>query len=79
MLMTDPRFSRRGAAYTLLRWGISEADRTQLPIYLESSNMARSLYGKCGFRVLECFAMDLGKFGGAGIETVTIMVRWPRS
>ncbi|KAJ5117425.1 hypothetical protein N7448_011057 [Penicillium atrosanguineum] len=79
MLMTDPRFSRRGAAQKLIEWGIGQANRRQLPIYLESSVMAQPLYQRNGFQPVGDYTMDLAKFGGAGVEKVIIMIRMPRS
>jgi GNAT superfamily N-acetyltransferase len=79
MLMTDPRFARRGAAQKVIEWGIAEADSKQLPIYLESSLMARPLYERNGFRVVQDFTMDLADYGGIGVERVAIMIRMPRS
>ncbi|KAJ5872314.1 uncharacterized protein N7529_004667 [Penicillium soppii] len=79
MLMTDPRFSRRGAAQKIIDWGIAEADSKQLPIYLESSLMARSLYERNGFQRVQDFTMDLANYGGVGAERVTIMIRMPKS
>ncbi|KAH7097660.1 acyl-CoA N-acyltransferase [Auriculariales sp. MPI-PUGE-AT-0066] len=49
VLATHPDLQRRGAAGALLLNIISIADREQMPIYLESSSTALSLYKKNGF------------------------------
>ncbi|KAB8076883.1 hypothetical protein BDV29DRAFT_169305 [Aspergillus leporis] len=74
-MMTDPQYS--GAARKIIQWGIAEAERKQLPIYVESSESARPIYEKHGFQVVDVFAMDLMQYGGSGVEKVTIMVRGP--
>lgn len=75
--MTDPQCSRRGAAGKVIQWGIDQATLKRLPIYLESSEVARPLYERHGFRVIEHFEMDLAQYGGTGVERVTMMLREP--
>ncbi len=36
----------------LVEWGTAIADEMRVPAYIEGTSIARSLYEKCGFRVL---------------------------
>ncbi|KAI1660208.1 acyl-CoA N-acyltransferase [Daldinia decipiens] len=63
LLHTDPKHQGRGAGSTLTKWGIEEAKRLGLVVYLESSSAAHSLYEKHGFRDIEVLTADLSKWG----------------
>lgn len=62
-LNTDPRHNRRGAATLLLRWGLEEAQKRELPVYLHSSLQGHDLYLKHGFRDLEELVTDFSQWG----------------
>lgn len=47
---TDPRYMGRGAASMLTKWGIKRADSAGLPVYLEATLEAVSMYRKLGFQ-----------------------------
>ncbi|KAL2414732.1 hypothetical protein ABEF95_001580 [Exophiala dermatitidis] len=79
LLMTDPDFARRGGARKILQWGIDQSEKHGLPIYLESSEVARPLYEKNGFRGIAEYAMDLKDNGISGVERVTMMLREPQT
>ncbi|KAI4760870.1 hypothetical protein E4T52_07055 [Aureobasidium sp. EXF-3400] len=49
VLSTLPAAQRKGAGTAGLIWGLRKADELELPAYLVSSVMARSLYAKHGF------------------------------
>ncbi|CAD6591906.1 MAG: hypothetical protein ASARMPREDX12_005488 [Alectoria sarmentosa] len=49
-LAVHPDFQRRGVASSLLDWGKRQAEREGCPIGLESSELARPLYLRNGFR-----------------------------
>ena len=49
-LAVHPDFQRRGVASMLLDWGKRQAEREGCPIGLESSELARPLYLRNGFR-----------------------------
>jgi hypothetical protein len=78
VLVTDPEEQRRGAGAMLLKWGLDQADRAQLPAYLESSEVGRPLYARWGFEVIKPVAFDLTKYGGEGSDFNTIMIRQPQ-
>jgi len=49
VLSTLPAAQRKGAGTAGLIWGLRKADELELPAYLVSSGMAKSLYVKHGF------------------------------
>jgi hypothetical protein len=49
VLATLPAAQRKGAGTAGLVWGLGKADELELPTYLVSSGMGRSLYAKHGF------------------------------
>ena len=77
MLHTDPKYQKRGAASTLLKWGTERADQLGLPVYLESSHVAHGLYGRHGFKDAETFEVDMRPFGGDKPFTAPLMIREP--
>ncbi|KAF4635966.1 hypothetical protein G7Y89_g2126 [Cudoniella acicularis] len=58
-LGTDPLFQGRGAATLLIKWGIEKAKQDKLPIYLESTIAAASLYRRLGFIAVDGLCMPL--------------------
>ena len=46
---TDPKYQGRGAATMLTKWGLERAERDRVPVYLESTLNAVSLYERLGF------------------------------
>ncbi|OCL10895.1 hypothetical protein AOQ84DRAFT_336738 [Glonium stellatum] len=78
MLITLPEHHRRGAGAMLLKWGLDQADKAQLPSYLEASDMGRPLYEKLGYRPVKETFFDLSKYGSEGIERNTVMLRDPQ-
>lgn len=63
ILATLPNHHRRGVGKLHLDWGLSEADRLGLPVYLEGSLMGQPLYARCGFENVMPFPFDETKFG----------------
>ncbi|KAI5475395.1 acetyltransferase, GNAT family [Pseudohyphozyma bogoriensis] len=49
LVVTDPRYSRTGAATALVAYYLEKADAEGLPTYLHSSAMARPIYVRAGF------------------------------
>ena len=78
MLVTDPEEQRRGAGAMLLKWGTDQADRAQLPSYLEASEAGKPLYTRWGFEAVKEVIFDLTKYGGEGKDYNTIMIRQPQ-
>ncbi|KAA8642010.1 hypothetical protein EYZ11_003965 [Aspergillus tanneri] len=50
LLVTHPRFERRGAGSLITQWGCDVGDRLGLDCYLESSDQGYRLYKRKGFR-----------------------------
>ncbi|KAK5083715.1 hypothetical protein LTR05_006219 [Lithohypha guttulata] len=63
ILATDPDHQRRGAAGLLVKWGVEEAKRYNLPLYVESSEAGHELYKKYGFKDFELYEIDMSKWG----------------
>ncbi|KAK5103112.1 hypothetical protein LTS08_003915 [Lithohypha guttulata] len=63
ILATDPDHQRRGAAGLLVKWGVEEAKRYNLPLYVESSEAGHELYKKYGFKDLELHEIDMSRWG----------------
>ncbi|RAH48589.1 GNAT family N-acetyltransferase [Aspergillus brunneoviolaceus CBS 621.78] len=52
MLVTHPQHRRRGAATMLVRWGCELADRTGMPVYIDSTRAGVPVYERLGFVVV---------------------------
>lgn len=72
---TDPVHQRRGAGSLMLAWGLEQADKKGLLIYLQSSHEGRQLYKRFGFQETETFICDLSQWDGPSRDEVPIMVR----
>lgn len=58
-----------------MAFGLEIADRNDVPVYLTSSRIARSLYEKFGFEVKEAIEFDLSVYGGTGTDVGCVMIR----
>ncbi|EXJ82192.1 hypothetical protein A1O3_06005 [Capronia epimyces CBS 606.96] len=74
-LQTDPKHQRRGAGGLLIEWGLAIADDRHLPVYLESSPMAHSLYLKYGFYDIDQLRLDPKWNYGTADPTIYFMRR----
>lgn len=72
ILATLPLHHRRGVGQMHLKWGIEEADKLGLPIYLESSVKGKGLYEKTGFQSLGLLPLDWSKYSEDMTHTVMI-------
>lgn len=63
ILATLPNHHRRGVGALHLKWGIDEADKLGLPVYLEASEMGRPLYARWGFEDVKPLPFDARKYG----------------
>lgn len=50
LLMTDPRFQRRGIGTALLAWGHKRADRDQVNLFLVATPIGHGLYRAVGWK-----------------------------
>jgi allophanate hydrolase len=65
---TIPNCQGRGAGTLLLQWGLSRAEKERLPVYLESTLSASSLYRKHGFVVMDGLALPLPSNTGSNVQ-----------
>jgi predicted GNAT family N-acyltransferase len=78
MLVTANGHEKRGAGTLLLQWGIEKSQESGLPIYLESSPEALTLYRNNGFEQDgEIKVWDRDRFGFTGPNTLIPMIRRP--
>ncbi|KAJ2966143.1 hypothetical protein NUW58_g10735 [Xylaria curta] len=63
LLQVVPEQQRRGIGKMLVMWGIEEAKKLDLPVFLESSQAGHSLYLSCGFRDIDKQVVDCTKWG----------------
>jgi GNAT superfamily N-acetyltransferase len=75
ILVTSPAYQGRGVGSLLCKEGLRAAAREGLPAWLEASAQGRTLYQKLGFEDVEDIVVDLGKYGGEGLNTTVCMVR----
>ncbi|OLN98036.1 hypothetical protein CCHL11_06866 [Colletotrichum chlorophyti] len=76
ILVTDPKHQRRGAGMKLLTWGMQEAVRLSIPVYLESSAAGHPLYLKAGFKDVEEQRVDFSEFGPPRRPHLTFAMIW---
>ncbi|TGJ85926.1 hypothetical protein E0Z10_g2800 [Xylaria hypoxylon] len=58
LLHVDPKHQRRGVGKMLVMWGVEEAKKLGLPVFLQSSEDGHSLYLSCGFRDIGIHSVD---------------------
>lgn len=78
-IATLPQHQGQGVGKALLRWGIERAEAEHRRIYLEATMEGLPVYEKSGWRALEQVDIDYTRWGGQGEQTLTLMVRDPRS
>jgi hypothetical protein len=71
-LFTHPKYQGNGVGSALLQWGLDEADRLGLMIYLEATEEGRPLYERFGFEAIKVVKFDAGAFGGVGKHQYTV-------
>ncbi|KAL3477637.1 acyl-CoA N-acyltransferase [Aspergillus californicus] len=74
-LYVHPDYQRRGVARGLLEWGIAEAERLGLPVYLEATVAGRPVYERSGFEALQVAELDGREFGVDQSTEVTVCTR----
>ncbi|KAL4936955.1 hypothetical protein BDV06DRAFT_216253 [Aspergillus oleicola] len=76
-LVTHPDYQGYGVATSLLQWGIDEAERLGLLLYLEATEAGKPLYERYGFETVHEMDFDAKEYGGAGKQRYTFMIRYP--
>ena len=64
LLAVHPNHQRRAIGSLLLRQGLERADRSGLPVYLDSAVMGKPLYERHGFKVTSEMPLDCLEYGG---------------
>ena len=59
----------------MLAWGLGEADKVGLPVYLEASRVGEPLYSRYGFERGRRVPFDSLKYGGEKAVEHVIMIR----
>ncbi|KAL4930439.1 GNAT family N-acetyltransferase [Aspergillus undulatus] len=77
-LVTHPEYQGKGVASALLQWGIDEADRLNLMVYLEATEAGKPLYKRFGFDTVHEMDFDAAEYGGIGKQRYTFMIRYPK-
>ncbi|MCJ1236240.1 hypothetical protein MMC14_004218 [Varicellaria rhodocarpa] len=81
-LDTHPKYERRGIGSRLVRWGIDKSEESEIPLYLESTEIGAPLYERFGFTEVDRLTLDVEKwaeFGARGTYSYHFMIREPRS
>ncbi|KAL4780615.1 acyl-CoA N-acyltransferase [Aspergillus varians] len=78
-LVVHPDFQGKGIGKELMKWGLEEAERLGLPLYLESTSAGRPLYEKIGFEPLKEATFDAREFGADVVAQVTFMMKPPKA
>lgn len=68
ILATVTEWQRRGVGRFGLQWGLEEADRLGVPVYLEATRDGIALYEKVGFVVVGPLEFDAAPYGFPGEE-----------
>lgn len=74
VLATLPEMQGQGVGKKAMQWGLEEARRRGLPIYLESTPVARAFYERMGFKIVGYLEWD-GKVEGKEMEFACMVRR----
>ncbi|KAF2713087.1 hypothetical protein K504DRAFT_461664 [Pleomassaria siparia CBS 279.74] len=78
-MVTHPSYRGKGAAGMLIKWGIEQAERDQVPAYLEAGVMGRPIYERYGFvQMSHLLEVDAKKFGVDAVFVMCKMAYFPR-
>jgi GNAT superfamily N-acetyltransferase len=88
LLMTDPRFQRRGIGTAMLEWGHKQADQAGVPAFLIASPVGHPLYQHVGWKDVDTpLQIDLSRWAagaqggdmGWGVYKYYYMLRMPET
>lgn len=88
LLMTDPRFQRRGIGTALLEWGHKYADEAGVPAFLIASPVGHPLYQHVGWKDVDApLQIDMSQWAagaqggdmGWGVYKYYYMLRMPKT
>ncbi|KAF2422400.1 hypothetical protein EJ08DRAFT_653181 [Tothia fuscella] len=73
-LAVDPAFKGRSIASNLVKWGLDQADKDQVPAYLESTPAAVGVYERLGFESVK----KVRVLKGNEDHILAVMIRKPK-
>ncbi|EEA26208.1 hypothetical protein TMatcc_005538 [Talaromyces marneffei ATCC 18224] len=88
LLMTDPRFQRRGIGTAMLEWGHEHADEAGIPAFLIASPVGHPLYQHVGWKDVDTsLEIDMSQWAGRaqghdmgwGVYKYYYMLRMPKT
>jgi GNAT superfamily N-acetyltransferase len=80
VLAIHPDYQRMGVGHELLRWGLDEADREQVPTWIDASAAGFGLYKKFGWEEVGWVKVDAVPWGGKPTTDrgIANMIREPK-
>ncbi|KAK5690311.1 hypothetical protein LTR17_025974 [Elasticomyces elasticus] len=79
-MVTRQCYRKQGAASQLVRWGLEQAGKDDIPAYLEASVTGMPVYAACGFKqVGEAVPWDLRPYGIDLVFHIAKMAWYPES
>ena len=63
----------------LIRPGLEAADKAGAKTYIEASSKGLGLYLKHGWEPVDELVIDMGQYGGEGVEKEKMLVREPNA
>lgn len=51
-------YQRKGVGAMLTKWGLEQAQAENVPVWVQSSEVGRAVYERCGFRAFERLPLD---------------------
>jgi len=75
ILVTLPKYHRRGVGAMHMQWGFEQAEKMGLPVWLEASKMGRPLYERNGFETVGWLDVDLKSWGADPSGQNALMLR----
>lgn len=79
LLAVRPDYARKGVGTLLLRQGLKDVDRLDLPAFIHAGVQAKPLYARHGFETLREMPCNALHYGGRSDGIHWCMVRPPRS
>ena len=79
-LNTLPKYQRRGVGSMLMRWGTDKLEEMQVPSFIRSTVQGYGLYKKYGYKEIDRWEIDLGRWpqwGGHGMYKNVFLTRYP--
>ena len=79
ILIVDPAYQRRGLGTMLLGKGLAEADKARAKTFIEATVPGLPMYLRHGFEEVDAIKIDMGRYGGHGIQIQKRLTRPARN